>query len=241
MGFTWGWETGDRFGVDLMDQYISTGPMKQNESVTPTYKYDHYSQNYGANALVMSANCANKDAAMRFIDGFYDPIVSMQVLFGGMNDTDKGIKDNGDGTYEVLAPADSSIDPGTWKWTNTFADLGPFYIADEIKDNLTLGVDMQRVAEEKAVYTQYTDKVDPKKDVYPAMFMKFNQSDLSTLAVNQANIDNITDQKWSAWMTGQADIDAEWDSYVQSVEAAGLAENLAIRQAAYDEYLKTLE
>ncbi|MFD1909311.1 hypothetical protein ACFSQ7_43230 [Paenibacillus rhizoplanae] len=87
----------------------------------------------------------------------------MQVLFGGMNDTDKGIKDNGDGTYAILPPADASLDPGSWKWTNSFADNGPMYIADALKDKVTLGSDMQNVLKEKAVYDELLNKADEKK------------------------------------------------------------------------------
>ena len=58
--------------------------------------------------------------------------------------------------------------------------------------------------------------------------------------MNQANINNLTDQSWSAWITDASrDVDAEWDAYVQSVMDAGLTQNLEIRQKAYDEYLKT--
>lgn len=241
VGFTWGWETGDRFGNNVSSQYESIGQLKESNDVTPTYTYDYYSQNYDANAIAMSANCANKDAAMKFVDGFYNPVVSMQVLFGGMNSTDKCIKDDGNGKYEILPPADSSIDPGTWKWTNSMADNGPFYISDKIKNNLKLGVDMQRVTKEKAIYKQYTNKVDPKKNVYPEMFMKFSQSDLNAMAVNQANIDNITSSAWSGWMTGHKNIDTTWAAYVKSINTAGLTQNLKIRQAAYESYLKTLK
>lgn len=46
---------------------------------------------------------------------FYAEDMGIQVLFGGMNDVDKCIQDNGDGTYTVLPPADSSIEqePGS--------------------------------------------------------------------------------------------------------------------------------
>lgn len=178
---------------------------------------------------------------MRFIDAFYDPTVSMQVLFGGMNDTDKGIKDNGDGTYQVLPPADSSLDPGSWKWTNSFADNGPMYIADELKDKLKLGTDMQSVLKEKDIYTELLNKADPKTNIYPQTFMKYSTEDTNTLAMNQANINNITDQKWANWLTTKANIESEWDAYVASVNSSGLEQNLQIRQKAYEEYLSTLK
>lgn len=183
----------------------------------------------------MSAKCENKEAAMRFINGFYDREVSMQVLFGGMNDVDQCIKDNGDGTYEVLPPADPDLDPGTWKWTSSFADNGPFYIRDGI--DLALGIDMQRVTEEKSAYDSCLSGVDNVKDIFPKLFMKHSQEDTNALAMNQANIDNIVDQTWAAWMTDSSrDIDAEWDAYVESVKNAGLTQNLEIYQKAYDVY-----
>ena len=56
--------------------------------------------------------------------------------------------------------------------------------------------------------------------------------------MNQANINNIIDQTWSAWVSDSSrDIDAEWDAYVESVMSAGLSQNLEIRQAAFETYL----
>lgn len=241
VGFTFGWESGDRFGNELADQYISIPPLKQHadSDVTVVYSNDLYSQNYGINKVSMSAQCKNKEAAMRFLDGFYDEKVSMQVLFGGMNEVDKAIQDNGDGTYSVLPPADDSLDPGSWKWTNTFADNGPFYIRDGIK--LSLGSDMQKVLQEKSVYNDYTNKVDEKTNRYPQTFIKYSEQDTNTLAMNQANISNITDQQWAIWMTKKSDIEAEWQAYVEAVYKAGLTQNLEIRQKAFEEYLKTIK
>ena len=234
VGFTWGWELGDRFGVNVSDQYISMPQMKENEDTEKIcYSYDFYDLNYGGNRYSMSANCQNKEAAMKFIDGFYDEVVSMQVLFGGISDG--CIADNGDGTYSVLPPQDPSIDPGTWKWTSSFADNGGMYIRDDLQ--LTLGTDMQAVNEEKAVYDPLFEDLDPQ-DIYPALFMKYSADDTNTLAMNQANINNITDQTWSAWVSDSSrDIDAEWDAYVESVMSAGLSQNLEIRQAAFETYL----
>ena len=234
VGFTWGWELGDRFGVNVSDQYISMPQMKENEDTEKIcYSYDFYDLNYGGNRYSMSAKCENKEAAMKFIDGFYDEVVSMQVLFGGISDG--CIADNGDGTYAVLPPQDPSIDPGTWKWTSSFADNGGMYIRDDLQ--LTLGTDMQAVNEEKAVYDPLFENLD-SKDIYPALFMKYSADDTNTLAMNQANINNITDQTWSAWISDASrDIDAEWDAYVESVMSAGLSQNLEIRQAAFETYL----
>lgn len=244
VGFTWGWESGDRFGNELQDQYVSIPQLKQHADSTSElfWSYDHYQISYSGNAVALSSKSKNKEAAMKFIDALYDEKTSLEVLFGGMNDTDKGVKDNGDGTYQVLPPADPQIDPGTWKWTNSFADSGPYYIRDEMKKNLTLGEDMQRVIDEKSVYDELLSKADIKSNVYPQGFMKYTQEDTNTLAMNQANINNITDQTWAIWMTdAKKDIDAEWDDYVKKVNNVGMKQNLEIRQKAYEQYLQTVQ
>ena len=58
----------------------------------------------------------------------------------------------------------------------------------------------------------------------------------------QANINNIVDQTYSAWLTEPSrNIEEEWDAYVQSVYDIGLTQNLEIRQAAYERYLASME
>lgn len=240
VGFTWGWETTDRFGNELADQYVPVPQLKvsADSSSDLRWAYDYNTLNYGTNRVAMSAGCQNKDAAVKFVDSFYDPVVSMQVLFGGMNETDKCIKENGDGTYAILPPSDSSLDPGSWKWTNSFADNGPIYISDDLK--LTLGTDMQAVNKEKSVYDDLLAKADPKKDVYPQVFMKYSQDDTNTMAMNDANIGNVT-STWANWVAGKSDISKDWDGYVQKLSKAGLPQNISIRQKAYEEYLKTVK
>lgn len=239
VGLTFAWESGDRFGNELKDQYIAIPQIKQAaDTDNATYSYDFYGLNYHGNRVSVSSACKNKEAAMRFIDGFYEEEASIQVLFGGINEEEPCIKKNDDGTWEVLPPADPALDPGTWKWTNAFADVGPFYIRDEMQQKLKLGTDMIGALEEKSVYDADLKNVDPKSNLYPQNFMKYAQEDINTMAMNQANIDNIADQTAAAWLTDASrDIDAEWESYVNSLNSAGLSQNLTIRQKAYERYL----
>jgi len=241
VGFTWGWEVTDRFGNELADQYTAIPQLKYSADADYDLRWqnDYYALNYSPNRAVISSDCQNKEAAMRFIDGFYDPVTSMEVLMGGRNEQDKGIAQNDDGSWYVLPPADPAMDPGSWKWTNAFAGSGPLWLREDIP--FTLGTDMTTVLEEKALYEDLLSKADPKKDLYPQSFMKYTDEENNTLAMTQANIKNIVDTQWALWMTGSGDIEAEWDSYVQSVQAAGLDEVLGIRQKAFEEYLASMD
>jgi len=238
VGFTWGWESGDRFGMDLADQYISIPPLKQSadSNIDPRWMDDYYGLNMDGNRVSMSAKCKNKEVAMKFIDSFYKPENSLQVLFGGI--TDGCIEKETDGSYKILPPKDNSMDPGTWKWTNAFADGGPIFLPNNMK--VTLGTDMQKVNEEKSVYDHALSLVDEKKELLPTMFFKMSSEDNNTVEMNRANFRNISDAKYAEFMT-KGKIEEQWDQYVSDMKNAGVEQNNKIYQKYFDEYLKTLD
>ncbi|HEY8362189.1 MAG TPA: hypothetical protein VIK77_04825 [Tissierellaceae bacterium] len=232
VGFTFGWEPYDRVGAKWAPQYITIPPLKPYADYDgPVYwDYNYYGLNYGANHIVMTTKCENKEAAMRFMDQFYDPINGMQVLFGALGEC---IADNGDGTYKVLPPQDPQMDPGTWKWTNTLADAGPMYISDSL--NLTLGSDMQALAEYDKVYKPYLDAIDVDNDVWPGPFIKLSQEDNSEMSLLWADLSNLINSHYAKWIT-EGGVEAEWDSYIKEMNNAGLPRAIEIMQKYYDEY-----
>ncbi|MGO4376213.1 ABC transporter substrate-binding protein, partial [Paenibacillus sp. MCAF20] len=161
----------------------------------------------------------------------YDPKVSMQVLFGSLG---TNIEDKGDGSYAILPPADAAMDPGTWKWTSSWADNGPMYISDSL--NLTLGTDMQSVGKQTEPLQAALDAVDKENDVLPSMFIKYSTADNSTLGINNTNLMNLALAKWAQWITAGG-IESEWDAYLSNVKKTGLEDNLVIMQKYYDEYM----
>lgn len=232
VGFTWGWVASDRFGEQLAPQYASMAPLKWNVSYTGdvSWSYDFNTLNYGANSIVMSAKSKKKEAAMRFINELYDPEVGIQVLFGSIG---PNISKNDDGTYTVLPPQDAQMDPGTWKWTSTWADNGAFYISDDIK--LTLGTDMQEVLTHSEALKPALSNVNPAEDIYPSVFIKYSSQDNNTMSLNNTNLMNLANTNFAKWVTSGG-IEQEWDSYVKEAEKAGLPQNLEIMQRYFEEY-----
>jgi len=237
VGVTFGWEETDKFGNNLSSQYVAMPALDYDINVKAgTYdtrwRNDYSGLNMSSNRVAMSAKCKNKDAAMKFIDKFYDKTNSVESLFGGISDG--CVQKVDDNTFNVLAPTDSKTDPGTWKWTHGFADNGPMYIRSDL--TLNMSQDMTNAINERKTYDTTLAKATTK-DSYHQMYMKYSAKDTSQLSVLQANITNVTDNYWSLWMTGQSNIDSDWDKYVESVKSAGLDEDLQIRQKAYDTYL----
>ena len=238
VGVVFGWEETDKFGPTLHSQYEPVPPLEYDIDCEPgTYEalwsYDFNVLNYASNRVVVSSKCADPEAAMRFVDRFYDPTVSVEVLFGGISDG--CLEKTGDDSFKVLDPLDPDTDSGTWKWTSSMADNGPMYIRRSTE--IEFAKDMTYALEERSVYEEALSKAGQPDNNYPQMFMKYSQEDQNNMAMAQANINNIIDNQWSLWLTGQADVDSTWDSYVKSVEAAGLPQVLEIRQKAFDTYL----
>lgn len=78
VGLTFAWESGDRFGNELKDEYVALPQLKQNaDTQNASYSYDFYGLNYHGNRVSISSKCKDKDAAMRFIDAFYDEEASI--------------------------------------------------------------------------------------------------------------------------------------------------------------------
>lgn len=235
VGFTFGWNLTDRFGNELADQYVVLPPLKADDSLPDDQLY-YVSEDtfWGKGVVSMSASCENKEAAMRFINQFYDYDVSLEVMYGGMNDVDNCIVKNDDGTYEVLPPKDSSMDPSSWQWTNTFVNNGGMWVRNDVQvktpvPDLTLG--------EKETYLPYQESI-PTNSLFKNDLMKYSQEDQNTLAMVETNLGNIWDPQVANWITGTNDIATEWEAYVDSLKNAGLDQALEIKQAAFDTYLE---
>lgn len=180
----------------------------------------------------MSSSCKNKEAAIRFIDQFYNPEVSVQVLWGELDTCVEKVSDT---EYSVLSPTDESTDPGTWKWTNTLADDGPMYISDNIKVNLS--TDMVSNADDTTIYDTIFEQLDLDKNVIPFTFLKYSDEDNTNLKMVNTNIVNLCLAQFAIWVA-EGGVDEQWEDYLKNVEAAGMDDGITIIQKYFDQYLE---
>ncbi len=231
VGFSWGWTASDRFGAQLAPQYASMAPLlaKAGQSEDVTWSYDF--ENLTPNHILVSAQTKAKDAALRVVDALYSQDLSLQVLFG---DFGTNIAQGDDGSYEVLPPADGESDPSTWKWTSSLADFGPLWIREGL--DVTLPTDLAEAVEQSVPLADAVANVDVDEDVLPP-YLKMSTEDLSTLALNNSAILNLSQTKFAEFVTSGG-IDAGWDAYVEQLEASGLTQNVELYQKYYDEAAK---
>ncbi len=232
VGFTFGWDAADRMGPDYSKDFVYLPPLKPTADYVGEqyWENDFYLMNYAYPAVSISDACKNKEKAMAFVDLFFDPYYAMQALFGSVGEC---IQDNGDGSYSVLPPADTTMDPGTWKWVNAMADASPMYIADSLQ--LSLPEDMQLMATMDQVYDEYLSKFE-MDDLWPGPFMKTTADESVELSQLNLDIFNIVTNKQATWITAGG-VDNEWDEYLATVKQAGIERAIEIYQDIENRFL----
>lgn len=90
---------------------------------------------------------------------------------------------------------------------------------------------------ENVIPYQITENVFPQD---ATQFFKFTDDEQYILDNKYADISLYTEEMMAKFITGAADIDTEWDTYVATCEQMGLAEVLEVYQAAYDRWNEAL-
>ena len=64
--------------------------------------------------------------------------------------------------------------------------------------------------------------------------LTFTEEQATAIADPEATITQYVNQMFAQFVRGEADVDAEWDQYLATLEGMGLAAYLQVYQEAYD-------
>lgn len=165
---------------------------------------------------LITTACKYPETAMRFMDSFYDPENSIRLSNGIY------LEEAGDGKYKVK-PSESgkpSLAPGAYVAKNGSKEVNSKYIIPSEQDLLS--------EQRKEEYRPFL--------LEPLPLMNYTPEESKKLSSLSTDISKLVYEQKAKWCTGQGDIDAEWDSYVSSLEKLGVEEYMKIHNAAYDRY-----
>lgn len=181
--------------------------------------------------FAVTRSCENVDVLMAWIDMFYSYENSIRIKYG----------EESDGRYSIVDGA--LIDNGLSKdEQNALKESAPRLLGDILSNvpiALTAGdYDEGRIVKSgaslntQAAYDVYKDYLND--EIWPRPYFG---SDVSTrLGELRTDIFSLVNQKKADWITGNSDINAEWDAYCASLEKMGVAELIELMQGAYDNY-----
>ncbi len=183
------------------------------------------------NVFSVTSSCKDVEGAMRWIDNFYDPEVTLQNWYG-----EEGIVFNKDdaGMYH-LNTSDEGLTASEFMGTYNLIGVncpGVFYEENigtllEANDYWTAPIEGYKM------YAEYIDD-EPWPRPYYDKDVITRMSELRTDIISYVN-------KYKAkWIVGTGDVEAEWNEYIKGLENIGIKEYIDINQDAYDKFVNAL-
>lgn len=225
--FTW-----DIANVDNLEDWVPL-PALTADTTNITPQNGSFTSGFERGRCVVTAVAENPALVCAWLDQMYDPFQSPQNNWGTYGEDDDfdifEIGENEDGEEMLVHAALGDASPVEVREAEAVG--GPLAILDEYYDvYVTCPDDAQYRLDWIEEY--YTPDMNGKY-VYPNVFM--NREDTEELSNLQADIEKLINAKKSDWiMNGFTD--ADWDQFLEDLDAYGLEDYLAIFQKYLDSY-----
>lgn len=199
--------------------------------------------NYGVSsgAVCITDNCENVEAALRWIDFFYSETGDLCSQYGPDEGTDWVLDPEGKvglngepALYEVLNTYSAEAQNHDWQ------DVGIRVATESYRLGQAVEADVDPYSPdglERLLFDATEELYEPygaNTNIVNLNELKITDeesTDVSTIAVE---VEKAIEENSVAFMTGAKDIDAEWDTYIQDLDKAGLQTLLEMYQTAYD-------
>lgn len=226
VGVAGGWTADATFGLHA-DEYVPIKPLKGPDGERYVLSDpEHY--NYARNELLITHQCEDPVALLKWADQLYTDDASIQTFYGSF---DIAVEKDGD-NYKVLPPGDGKS-ADEFAWIHSLRDFGPKYVDDhfnervEIDDSQGDGLKLKLDAE----INQYAKPAFPN--------VTYTAEELERQASIGVDIGSYVGQMASKWIV-DGGVEDEWDEYIAQLEAMGLNEYLEIQRTAFDRYNESL-
>ncbi|MEK0315702.1 extracellular solute-binding protein [Cohnella sp. 56] len=218
----------------VKDDYVALAPLKGPKGVAFAKEYAF---GMGVGNFVITKQAKNPDLAMRFADAIYQLYLEGDYnVFGPEGDVwvkaeagEVGL-DGKPAKYKVLK---SGQEPNNFTWGD---GLNAFMTSDwRNSQAVTPGVWNQ----EKILYDETKNKYDGKgpAQVMPNSFMMPEEDAVEYEELNNAVIKYL-DESVAKFVTGNLDVDKDWDSYLATLSKIGYDRLTELTQKAYDRQYK---
>lgn len=172
----------------------------------------------------ITAENPNPIRAIKWIDQFYEPNMSVEVSQGPI-----GINiEYEDGRYTFIDPPEG-MSYEEFRHKESPASYAAFAILDDMYEN----IETSEGNIEKLSYAELYGEYQPEEYFPPVMY---SEEDGDRLTVLQSDLDDYAYQKIAEFIIN-GNADEEWDQYLDQLDQMGLEELLEINQSYYDAFL----
>ena len=211
-----------------MDNWIAIPPLEGPEGVQ-TAAYAPWGFSVGRCVITNAAQ--NPAVGFRFCDLLYSSEATMRNVFG-VEGTDWIVPPEGelgiDGSqaaYRTLANWGEGLTNSAWRQTGMTYRTSEFRLSQSAVDQF-VEVPLFVASNEMLPYAPPLESLIPP--------LSFDDATAGELTEVQLSVKTYVDEMLIRFITGDSDIETEWESYLETLNSQGLPRLLEIYQAAYD-------
>lgn len=209
------------FGEERMDDYVPIPPLQSNTGLKPTWRRGSLGVTTFRSQFVITDNAANPATIIRWFDNLYQIDNSIQAANGLYG---VALEKTADG-YKLL---DNEKTKDADYMGSQYPGSLPRYIPAEESDRM----------EKSEVAKKYQAQTDAMDATYANNFAEFNppiwltEEERKSIATIETDIGQYVKDKRAAWISGQADVEAEWDEFQAQLDKLGLSTMMEVYSKA---------
>lgn len=223
---------------DFYKDYVCMAPIEGPDGTRIAYQSPNPGVSSGAFAI--TDKCENPEAALRWVDFFYSATGDLCSQFGAEEGTDWVLNPEGKvglngepAAYEVLNRYTSETQNHDWQDIGIRVAPASYRLGSAVDPDVDV---TKPEGLEKLLYDASAELYEPYAgtsniELYDEL--KITDEESSDVSVVAVEIEKIIEESTVGFITGAMDIDGDWDSYVDSVDKAGLSDLLAMYDSAY--------
>jgi putative aldouronate transport system substrate-binding protein len=221
------------------NEYVPIAPLKGPKGVQTT-RYDFYPTNE-QNSGWIPATSRNPALVMRYVDFFYteESVIPRNYGAYGISYTDADPGATGESglpaTLKRLEMKEGDPFYNNMTWGNGF----PGYANEKTRNLRQEAPDMYApdgTGTERMLYTMtyknYVPYAQPLDSIIPPLW--YSIEDASNIAMLTTNINTYVEECIAKFITGQMNLDADWDRFQAQLRSLGVDQYVKIIQDAYD-------
>ncbi|HIS30197.1 MAG TPA: extracellular solute-binding protein [Candidatus Limivivens intestinipullorum] len=233
IGVLMGWNATNYVGSNYADDYVAIPYPSAEGYEAKMYKSAESGLSY--NNFWVTSECENPDLVIAWLDFMNSSDeMTIQASFGMIADeeNDYNLHYNDDGALEYWTGSPEGMTFGEYrhKWAPATSAYVIHDVAEMAENNIFLGnPNNMAKAEECRKFDEYAVEQSMPN-------VKFTEEETSAITNMKSGIMDQVLQMSARWIAGESDIDADWESYVSTLNGIGLEEYVSIYQTAYDRY-----
>ena len=227
----------------LYRNYVPMAPIKGPDGTQIAWTI--HNSGFNSGGFCITDKCQNIEAALRWVDFFYSETGDLCSQYGADEGQDwvlhpKGkVGLNGEpALYEVLNLYSSDPQNHDWQDVGLRVAPAPYRLGQAVDANVDpyspAGLEKLLYDTSKNLYEPYANNTK----LLNLSELKLTDEESTAVSTMAVELEKIIEENSVAFITGTKDIDAEWESYKDAINKAGIEEILKTYQTAYDRQTK---